>query len=59
MASGFLDKLLASKPLASGENKILDLIKKDKVIEYSGRFIEIISGWVNVATELTENTNVR
>ena len=38
MASGFLDN---GKPLASGENKIVDLIKKDKVIEYSGRFIKI------------------
>lgn len=38
MASGFLDN---GKPLASGENKIVDLIKKDKVIEYSGQFIKI------------------
>ena len=43
MAGGFLDKLFQGndKPLACGENKILNLIKKDKVIEYSGRFIGI------------------
>ena len=37
MASGFLDK---GKPVASGENKIVDLIKTE-VIEYSGRFTKI------------------
>ena len=39
MGSGFLNN---GKPLASGENKIVDLIKNEKVIEYSGPVIYLI-----------------
>ena len=40
MGSGFLDN---GKPLATGGNKIVELIKDDKVLEYSGRFAVVNS----------------